>query len=205
MVRGVISILPRATSRIAATTSAAARDLWMKALAPDWTAAKRAASESSRVKKIIFASGRSERTAAAASGAVPSGRRKSRRTTSGWSSLARDTASATVPAWPTTLMSVWLLMSASRPSATTLWSSTIITRIGSSSAPDSRIGFAGSPPAVTLLEQRRTQQYLCAGHGPGARRIQAPSMDEAVLTQLDDPARTSAGLPLGLSRLAGEA
>jgi hypothetical protein len=62
---------PRATLRIAVTTSEAAFDLWMNALAPDCTAAKRAASLSSRVRKISFASGRISRMAAAASAPEP--------------------------------------------------------------------------------------------------------------------------------------
>jgi hypothetical protein len=100
MVRGVISILPRATSRIAATTSAAARDLWRNALAPDCTAANLAPSVSSRVRKIILAAGRMLRIADAASGPDPSGRRKSSRTTSGLSSAAAGRHSATLPTLP---------------------------------------------------------------------------------------------------------
>ena len=104
---------------MAATTSAAARDLWRKALAPDCTAANRAASVSSRVRKIILAPGRMLRIAAAASGPVPSGNRKSSRTTSGFNSAAAGMHSATVPTLPTTFMSAWPSIKAARPSATT--------------------------------------------------------------------------------------
>src|ERR1700694_413192 len=76
IVRGVISILPRATSRIAATTSEAARDLWMKALAPDWTAANLADSVSSRVRKIILAAGRMLRIPGAAARPASVGQRE---------------------------------------------------------------------------------------------------------------------------------
>ena len=129
IVRGVIGILRRATSRIADTTSAAALDLCRKALAPDCTAANLATSVSSRVRKIILVAGRTARIAAAASGPLPSGRRKSSSATSGFSSVAAGTVSATVPTLPTTLMSAWSLIRAASPSATTRWSSTISTLV----------------------------------------------------------------------------
>src|SRR5256712_10109431 len=82
---------PRATARIASTTSAAARDLWMNALAPASTAAMRAASLSSRERKMSFASGKVARICAAASAPVPSGKRKSISKTSGFCSATRAT------------------------------------------------------------------------------------------------------------------
>src|SRR5439155_1020309 len=83
----------------------AIRDLWMNALAPASRAANRAASLSSRVRKMSFASGRSWRIPVAASAPVPSVSRKSIRTRSGLSSAARAIESATEPACPTTVMS----------------------------------------------------------------------------------------------------
>jgi len=158
--RAAVERLPLATSRIAETTSAAARDLWTNALAPDWTAANRAASVSSRVRKIIFVAGRMPRIAAAASGPVPSGRRKSRRITSGLSSAVACTQSATVPTLPTTCRSAWALIRAARPSATTRWSSTIRTRVAASpSSPGLSDGMARSSAKDTFLQPPLRRQY----------------------------------------------
>src|SRR5438309_4844742 len=129
MLRGVNSVPPSATVRIASTTSWAARDLWMKALAPASSAAKRAASLSSRVRKMSLVSGRSWRIPVAASAPVPSVSLKSIKTRSGLSSAARAIDSETEPECPITVMSSWSLMSAARPSATTWWSSTMSTRV----------------------------------------------------------------------------
>src|SRR6266550_422587 len=127
--QGVKRVPPSATVRIASTTSCAARDLWMKALAPASRAAIRAASLSSRVRKISLVSGRTWRIPVAASAPVPSVSRKSIKTRSGVSSAARTIESATEPACPTTVMSFWSLIRAARPSATTWWSSTMRTRV----------------------------------------------------------------------------
>src|SRR2546421_4749583 len=51
-------------------------------------------------------------------------------TTSGCKRAVSSTAAATVPASPTTSMPAWRLNNVCRPSRTTLWSSTIINRIG---------------------------------------------------------------------------
>jgi hypothetical protein len=73
IVRGVMSMAPAATARIAASTSPAAWDLCRNALAPASTATMRAVSLASRDRKMSFTSGISSRMRPPASAPVPSG------------------------------------------------------------------------------------------------------------------------------------
>src|SRR5581483_3846547 len=87
---------------------------------------------------IMRVSGRVSRISRQASTPLPSGSRTSITTTSGFSLAATATASATLPASATTDMPGRRSSSARKPSRTTSWSSTSITRISSAIHPPKR-------------------------------------------------------------------
>src|SRR5213594_2245020 len=95
---------------------------------------------------MTLVSGRASRMVRQASTPLPSGSRMSMTMTSGFALAAVSMASAVVPASPTTSMSLWRPISVRRPSRTTSWSSTSITRI------------CGS--AIRFLHRRQLHAYL---------------------------------------------
>src|SRR5436190_1330573 len=84
---------------------------------------------------ITLVSGRASRMVRHASTPLPSGNRMSMTMTSGLVLAAVSIASAVVAASPTTSISLWRPISVRRPSRTTSWSSTSITRVCVSAIP----------------------------------------------------------------------